>query len=162
MPAGGVAKEMAETRATSLAGGATGSGRSRVIHERHRLYHYAHEEAIRHKWIESQKAGRDLGVEAIDDWNRHHWWRWCRGRWLEHLLGEIYWNEFGSTSFGVLDQPISRSPLLQDRIVDRVKAGWENLDIIFWASRWGLDMTAVHEILETLHVNSYRFSPKKG
>jgi len=43
-----------------------------------------------------------------------------------------------------------------------VKAGWENLDIIFWASRRGLDMTAVHEVLEALHVNSYRFSPKQG
>lgn len=26
------------------------------------------EEALRHKWIESEKAGRDLGEAAIQDW----------------------------------------------------------------------------------------------
>ena len=29
-------------------------------------------EIERHKWIESEKAGRDLGEEAVFDWIRRH------------------------------------------------------------------------------------------
>ena len=35
------------------------------------------EEILRHKWIESEKAGRDIGFErALSDWTRHHRARW--------------------------------------------------------------------------------------
>ena len=35
------------------------------------------EEILRHKWIESEKAGRDIGfVRALIDWTRHHRARW--------------------------------------------------------------------------------------
>ena len=35
------------------------------------------EELLRHKWIESEKAGRDIGFErALIDWTRHHRARW--------------------------------------------------------------------------------------
>jgi hypothetical protein len=30
------------------------------------------EEMRRHKWIQSEKAGRDLGSEALLDWAEHH------------------------------------------------------------------------------------------
>jgi hypothetical protein len=30
------------------------------------------EEMRRHKWIQSEKAGRDLGPEALLDWAEHH------------------------------------------------------------------------------------------
>ncbi|MGE3818385.1 MAG: hypothetical protein AB7I30_03045 [Isosphaeraceae bacterium] len=30
-------------------------------------------EALRHKWIESEKAGRDLGELAISCWIRKYW-----------------------------------------------------------------------------------------
>lgn len=31
------------------------------------------EEILRHKWIESEKAGQDIGFErAMIDWKRHH------------------------------------------------------------------------------------------
>ena len=31
------------------------------------------EEILRHKWIESEKAGKDIGFErAMIDWKRHH------------------------------------------------------------------------------------------
>jgi hypothetical protein len=39
------------------------------------------EEVLRHKWIESEKAGRDIGFEAaLVDWIRNHRvnWRKCR------------------------------------------------------------------------------------
>ena len=35
------------------------------------------EEILRHKWIESEKAGKDIGFErAMIDWKRHHRARW--------------------------------------------------------------------------------------
>ena len=35
------------------------------------------DEILRHKWIESEKAGSDIGFErALIDWTRHHRARW--------------------------------------------------------------------------------------
>ena len=129
------------------------------IVEKRSLFIVAKEEALKHKWVESEKVGHDLGKAALEDWNRRHWWRWCRGRWLEHLQGEVFWRELGPAYFGALTRQLSSDQLLQDRVVDRVKAGYENLDIILWATRWGLDINAVHEILRTLDMNSCRFAP---
>ncbi|MCC6699227.1 MAG: hypothetical protein IT365_26620 [Candidatus Hydrogenedentes bacterium] len=44
------------------------------------------EEINRHKWIESEKAGRDLGKEAIMDWIAHNAAAWRN--WYEHELIE--------------------------------------------------------------------------
>ncbi len=39
------------------------------------------EEILRHKWIESEKAGRDIGFEhALTDWIVKHRTKWRRGR----------------------------------------------------------------------------------
>ncbi len=45
-------------------------------------------EAERHKWIESEKAGADLGENAIRQWVKCHWWGYLRARWLEHLQAQ--------------------------------------------------------------------------
>ena len=38
-------------------------------------------EILRHKWIESEKAGRDIGFErALLDWIRKHREKWRRAR----------------------------------------------------------------------------------
>lgn len=39
------------------------------------------EEILRHKWLESEKAGRDIGFEqALQDWIRHHRDKWRASR----------------------------------------------------------------------------------
>jgi hypothetical protein len=39
------------------------------------------EEILRHKWIESEKAGRDIGFEqALTDWIIKHRARWRKNR----------------------------------------------------------------------------------
>lgn len=39
------------------------------------------DEILRHKWIESEKAGRDIGFEqALVDWIRHHREAWRAAR----------------------------------------------------------------------------------
>jgi len=122
------------------------------------------QEALRFKWIESEKAGHDLGEEAIRRWVREHWWGYLRARWLEHLQGKRFWVELDRGDFGLLERRFHDKTLLLDRILDRLKAGQENLDIICWALKWGIDMADVVEILEALDINSrrlaHRFDPQ--
>lgn len=123
------------------------------------LYEEAVREADRHKWIESQKHGRDLGKTAINEWYRVYWLPYCRQKRLEHLEGSQCWREFGDEDFGQLYALIVAGDLLVDRILDRVYAGYENLDIINWAIDWGLPLERVINILAQLDVNRARLEP---
>jgi hypothetical protein len=121
------------------------------------------EEIRRYKWIESEKAGRDIGEDAMHRWVKDHWWGYLRSRWLEHLHGKCFWVELDRGDFGLLLHRFEDNTLLLDRILDRIKAGQENLDIIQWALTWGIDTKSLIEILEVLDINSrrlaYRFCP---
>ncbi len=47
----------------------------------YREFQAEREEILRHKWIESEKAGRDVGFEfALTDWNLRHRAAWRRHR----------------------------------------------------------------------------------
>jgi hypothetical protein len=116
------------------------------------------QEALRYKWIESEKAGHDLGESAIRRWVQNHWWGYLRARWLEHLQGSRFWVELDRGDFGLLQRRFHDNTLLLDRILDRFKAGQENLDIILWAQDWGIDSSAVITILEALDINSRRLA----
>jgi hypothetical protein len=127
------------------------------------VYQDCEKEADRYKWIESEKAGRDLGEAAIRRWVQCHWWGYLRARWLEHLQGKRFWVELDRGDFGLLQVRFHDNTLLLDRILDRLKAGQENLDILNWALDWGVNTRAVREILEALDINSrrlaHRFDP---
>ena len=123
------------------------------------VYEEAVREADRHKWIESQKQGRDLGKTAVREWYRLYWLGYCRQKRLEHLEGSQCWHEFGDEDFGHLYDLIVAGDLLVDRILDRVYAGHENLEIITWAFDWGLSMDRVLNILAQLDVNRARLDP---
>ncbi len=122
------------------------------------VYQDCEQEAAQFKWIESEKAGRDLGEAAIRRWVQCHWWGYLRARWLEHLQGKRFWVELDRGDFGLLRQRFQDNALLLDRILDRLKSGQENLDILQWALDWGIPMAAVLEILESLDINSRRLS----
>ena len=119
------------------------------------LHRCGEEEAQRYKWIESEKAGRDLGETAIRRWIGEHWNGFLRHRWLEHLQGKTFWIELEHQDFGLLRTAFQASPLI-DPIVDHLKHGRENLDIIQWALINHVPMNDVHEILLALDVNSGR------
>ncbi len=127
------------------------------------LHEIGEQEARRFKWIESEKAGRDLGEMAIRTWIRTHWNGFLRHRWLEHLQGTMFWIELDQGDFGLLRTTFQSSPLI-DPILEHFKHGRENLDIILWALKNRLPMGEVIEILETLDVNSRRiecrFAPR--
>ncbi len=120
----------------------------------------AFREAERHRWIESQKQGRDLGDLAIREWYRVHWPQYCLFKRLEHLQGSRRWSEFGDEQFGHLSSLIVAGDPLVDQILDRVYAGHENLGIINWAIEWGLPIDRVLNILSQLDVNRARLEPQ--
>jgi hypothetical protein len=132
--------------------------------EKASVYVEGEQEALRFKWIESEKAGCDLGEAAIRRWVQCHWWGYLRARWLEHLQGKRFWVELDRGDFGLLERRFHDNTLLLDRILDRLKAGQENLDIICWALTWGIDTGPVVQILEALDINSrrlaHRFDPQ--
>ena len=113
-------------------------------------------EADRFKWIESEKAGRDLGEGAIKSWVQHHWWGYLRARWLEHLQGNTFWMELDRGDFGLLRRDFTDHRELLDQIVELLKDGQENLGVIAWATRCRIDITPVIQILEALDINSRR------
>jgi hypothetical protein len=113
-------------------------------------------EADRFKWIESEKAGRDLGETAIRKWVREHWWGYLRARWLEHLQGRRFWIELDRGDFGLLQRAFQDQKDLLDRILDRLKDGEENLDVITWAAAADIPLEPVLQILEALDINSRR------
>jgi hypothetical protein len=124
--------------------------------DRRSIYADCQDEADRFKWIESEKAGHDLGEVAIRRWVRDHWWGYLRARWLEHLHGKCFWIELDRGDFGLIQRAFQDQKDLLDRILDRLKAGQENLDIIKWAVYNQLPVDLVIHILESLDINSRR------
>jgi len=120
------------------------------------LFEEALAEARRHKYIESQKAGRDVGPEAIEDWHRRHWTIWLRYRWLEHLLGERCWREFESWRFGRLKALFAAHRGLMEEVVEMVRRGAENADILWWAARERRALRVVVRMLIELRLNEIR------
>lgn len=117
------------------------------------------QEALRHKWIESQKKGYDLGDTALKDWFRKHWLPFCRVKRLEHVEGQQRWEEFAEKEFAQVLELILDGDLLLDRILDRMEDGSENLEIINWALDWSLSMPRVIELLEMIDINRARLEP---
>ena len=109
-----------------------------------------------HKWIESQRAGYDMGEAAIREWIRDHWSGYLRARWMEHLQGKTFWIELDRGDYGKLQTMFQDQALLLERILDRLKTGQENLHIIQWALDFQLPMHHVLAILEAIDINSKR------
>ena len=117
------------------------------------------EEACKHKWIESEKQGRDLGHDAIREWYCKYWLKYCRDRRIEHVIGHQRCQEFeDGPSYLILDL-LQTNDLLVQLILDRLSQGWENLDVIVWGTNWGLPMERIHEILLELNINCARMDP---
>jgi hypothetical protein len=122
------------------------------------IYTESEEEALRYKWIESEKVGQDLGESAIRAWVSRHWWGFLRVRWLEHIQGKRFWVELDRGDFGLLQRRFKDNALLLDRILDRLIAGQENLDVLCWAIDFGIPMEPVLEMLEAFDINGRRLA----
>lgn len=120
------------------------------------VYADSEQEANAYKWIVSQRAGRDLGDDAIREWVKLHWWGFLRHRWIEHLQGRRFWLELDKNDFGLLLREFRDHRPLLDELLALLKEGKENLDIINWAIDQDRDMEVIHQILEALDMNSRR------
>ena len=116
------------------------------------------EEENRHKWIESEKAGYDLGEGCIRQWVRKHWTGYLRARWVEHLQGKCFWVELDRGDFGLLQREFIDQCDLLDVILDQLKGGKENLHVIMWAIDCCIPTDPVQQILDALCLNSLRLS----
>jgi hypothetical protein len=116
------------------------------------------EEENLYKWLESEKAGYDLGEGCIRQWVRKHWGVYLRARWVEHLQGKCFWVELDRGDFGLLQREFQEQKELLDAILDQLKTGKENLHVILWAVDARIPTEPVHQILDALDVNSRRLS----
>ena len=123
------------------------------------LFEAAAEEAHTHKWIESEKAGYDLGENAIAEWYSKFWRGFCRECYIEHLGGKRFWIELDSGDFGLLKQQFHNNMGLVNKIIDIFKNGGENLDVVNFAISNQLDIEEVLHLLHVLDINARRISP---
>jgi hypothetical protein len=128
--------------------------------ERCSVWDYSRREAEEYKWIESERAGHDLGESALKSWVREHWWGFLRARWIEHLHGARFWIELDHDDFGLILREFQDQQPLLGEIVAQLKAGKENLDIIRWARERSIPVDPVILILERLDVNGHRLIHK--
>lgn len=113
-------------------------------------------DALQHKWLESEKARRDLGEMALRDWVAKYWPRFVRHRLMQHLEGQLFWSEFDGRYFGIFKRLQRIDPILAECIADRLRAGAENLCLIVWAEDWGIPMNRVDRILSEINLNLHR------
>ena len=116
------------------------------------------EEENKHKWIESEKAGYDLGEACVRRWVKEHWRGYLRGKWVEHLQGKCFWVELDRGDFGLLQRKFQSQAELLDLILNQLASGRENLDVLDWAVASRISTDPVKEILESLDVNSQRLA----
>jgi hypothetical protein len=119
------------------------------------------DEIARYKWIESERAGYDLGDKAVREWIAVHWCGYLRARWLEHLKGTRFWIELDRGDYGLLKRAFhNEQPLLNWILEHLMIPGKENLDVIHQAHLIGHDRERVIAILAALDINSRRLLHK--
>lgn len=114
------------------------------------------EAVMQHKWLESEKAGHDLGEHAIYDWIRQYWHTFYRARAFEHLLGSRQWIEMDASEFGILFVELAKQPGLAWPILQQFMKGADNLDILHWAHANRLPLEVVYRALTI--TNRYRYT----
>ncbi len=113
-------------------------------------------EIDRFKWIESERVGYDVGEWAVRQWVHDHWRGYLRARWLEHLQGKRFWIELDRGDFGLLSRDFPSDRDLMNCVLELLKAGQENLDVICWARHHHIPSDSVVGILEALDINARR------
>jgi hypothetical protein len=123
------------------------------------VYEEAEKAASDHRWWESERAGRDVGPDAVREWSRAHWLRFYRYRFVQHLRGEAYFREFHPRTFAIVNGYVQCPRELLDAILNQVRDGAENLDIICWAQNRSMMPEPLLSILEAIDINRQRLRP---
>ncbi len=113
----------------------------------------------RHKWIESQKYGHDVGEYCFEEWIERYWRGFARARLLEHLYGWRCWSAFSANDFGLLNRTTVEHfvpPAVVERAVAILGEGGENLDVITWALESGQELDPILWLLDRIDINAKR------
>jgi hypothetical protein len=122
-------------------------------------------EALRERWIRSQEAGCDMGEQVIRQWVKKHWAGFLRERWIEHMQGRRFWVELPREEFGLLKRrAVLDACHLLEEIIEQVRCGAENLDIIRWArqTKSTAEQLTIFEILCLININAHRLECSFG
>lgn len=125
----------------------------------HSLTAHAIQALERHKWIESQKAGHDVGTSAYEHWLDHCWKGWTRSKLLEHLYGWRCWAAFDEEDYGLFTRSTVEhhvSKTILEQVANLLADGGENLDVINWAITADHDIEAIMWLLDRIDINSKR------
>ncbi len=125
----------------------------------HSLTAHAIQMMERHRWIESEHAGRDVGDWCLRDWVERYWKGFVRARLIEHLYGWRCWGAFDEADFGLLvrrsvEYHVSTSVL--EQVASILGDGGENLDVITWALERGHDLDPILWLLDRIDINAKR------
>ena len=116
-------------------------------------------EIERHRWIESEKRGGDIGTEAYEHWLVHCWKGWVRSKLIEHLYGWRRWSAFTPGLFGLMRRGTVEREVPAEvlhRVASIFSQGGENLDVITWAVDDSDCMPNVLWLLELIDINAAR------
>jgi hypothetical protein len=125
------------------------------------VYEEAERAIQEYKWIESEKAGRDLGAGAERDWIDIHWCTFCRNRLVQHLRGDAFFEEFGAECFGVFAERFEELKGLLNAVLERVQQGAENLDLLRWGCQERLPHNQLLQVLIAADINGHRLLPPR-
>lgn len=130
--------------------------------ERRSLDEESRREASEYKWYLSEQHGYDVGESAIRAWVHDHWPGFLRARWIEHMMGSRFWIELDRSEYGLLKKEFGEYRDTLDEIVEMLKSGGENLNIICWARRTKspAEQEKVRQILRLLKINDHRLRCK--
>lgn len=124
-----------------------------------RVYEEAEKAIQDHKWLESEKAGRDLGVDVEREWISTHWRTYCCSRLVQHMRGDAFFDEYGAESFGIFSQSCDEPLALLDAVLEKIQQGAENLDLLCWGHQKHLPTNHLLNVLIAADINGHRLQP---
>jgi hypothetical protein len=113
----------------------------------------------RHKWLESEKAGRDLGEASFSDWIDRFWKGFTRAKLVEHFYGWRCWGAFDEFDFGLLTRQSVEyhvSNAVLEKVAGILAEGGENLDVINWALSVHEPLDPILWLLDRIDINAKR------
>lgn len=120
-------------------------------------------EANEWRWYLSQEERKDVGESAIRKWVLIHWPGFLRARWLDHMMGRCFWLELNRDEFGMLNRDIGIPRPIVDELVEMMKCGAENLNLLVYARSKPPEVRRqIRQFLALVKINEHRLRCKFG
>ena len=119
------------------------------------------EELARHKWNEGCRLGYDLGDRAIDLWEKQHWYGYVRERWIQHITGTNFWEEFNPQEYDIIHREHMGPDEVVEFVIEKLRWGWEQLDFCHRQYEKNVQPEYVHIVLSRLNINDHRYEFKQ-